>query len=209
MFLNHIIHVIQNPDDAIWPVRQLSELPAASSMELWTREPNVGIQFEANFTNSLVIASLGSIKRGLQMITHNAIGFLHPFSNCFGIFVRILICWFRFVKEQVNFNSWLSEENQVEWTERGGTMLRSVVGETNILGLLMPVSLMFFDGFCKYSIDCSMSSFDRCVCDRPISFGDLEFPSFWIGAAESSLQTPTHYHDLQLAGAIDQVDMFQ
>ena len=103
MFLNHIIHVIQNPDDAIWPVRQLSELPAASSMELWTIEPNVGIQFEANFTNSLVVTSLGSIKRGLQMITHNAICFLHSFTNCFGIFVGILICWFRFVEETSQF----------------------------------------------------------------------------------------------------------
>ena len=105
MFLNHIIHVIQNPDDAIWPVCQFSELPTTSSMEFWTIEPNVRIQFEANFTNSLVVTSFGSIKRGLQMITHNAIGFLHSFTNCFGIFVGILICWFRFVEKQVNSNS--------------------------------------------------------------------------------------------------------
>ena len=40
-------------------------------------------------------------------------------------------------------------------------MLCSVVSDTNILGLFMPVSLMFLDGFCKHSVDRSMSSLNR------------------------------------------------
>ena len=99
ILLNDIVPVVQYSDNTIRSIGEFAELSAASSVELWLIEPNIKIQLEANFTNSLIVASLGSIKSGLQLITNNAICFLHSSSDRLCVFIEILIGWFRFIQE--------------------------------------------------------------------------------------------------------------
>ena len=75
----------------------------------------------------------------------------------------------------------------------------------------MPVPLMFFDCFCKHGVDRTMSPFDRCIGNRPIGSAseilDTHHPGQMLQNRVYKLRSIIM--DLQLAGAVYQVDVFQ
>ena len=102
-------------------------------------------------------------------------------------------------------------KHQIKRAECGGTVFRCIIRETNIFGLFMPVSLVFFDGFCKHGIDRTMCPLDRCIRNRPISRASEILDTHHSG---QMLQNRVYklrpiVMDLQLAGAVYQVDVFQ
>ena len=63
--------------------------------------------------------------------------------------ISILQPRFRPVQEQIDAYTRLSQEHQIKKTDSCRKMFRSIIGEINLFGLFVPVSLMLFDCFCK------------------------------------------------------------
>ena len=79
------------------------------------------------------------------------------------------------------------------------------------LACSVPVPLMFFDRFCKHGVDRTMSSLDRCIRHRPIGGASEILDTHHSG---QMLQNRVYklrpiIMDLQLAGAVYQIDVFQ